>query len=960
MGEKVRDMITKSMYTAIHHDRNSNLMFLWYADGTRQAYKVKHRFFTPNFGEYNSVPCGMKDIYGKEMYECLTDSRTEADIRARHTGSFNHISEIDIDFRTRWLQNNYQEMEELRFNKDDINICYLDIEVSTRGKFPTAEKAEFPVNVVTVNFSKSSEYYTFALNRDIKEETKEKLLNHNCKYINCRTESELIDNLFRTIGSNNVDILTGWNCDGYDIPYLVNRASKLDIDIRKLSRLPDKFKQAYISKRDGTLKIAGTEVIDFLKLYKKFTFSERDNYKLDTIGEVEVGERKADLPDGYKSWINYWDDWVWYNYKDVELMTKIENKCRMFETTIGACSEARVPFGAIFESKKMLVGFILNFLHKKNIVMPPLKESEREWFPGAYVYSTPGYYELLVSYDYRSMYPSIMMGANISPETKVTYEIDAVIPEDELKNLVRSPWTANGKRQVFYRHDKPGIVPEVVKILFDGRTDFKLLMKKYERENNKLEASYYDMKQKTYKILGNSLYGLLGNPYFQLNDIDNSASITAFGRELIITTIKDLNNYFETELSKDKRYFDAFGEYPIIDKSLTGTYYNQDGDLCYNRMSHGDTDSFFVKYKDIYKPYKEKIDKEVVFYVFNKSNIITKKTFMWVDDESLIPSLDVDKKYVMYKDRSIKAFEYYCKEYCNDSWNSLPEDKKESAFIDGMYQCGDYRVILNRWSLTDYCRVLDAVLMEDKLAEIMQDFADYWNYYENTLFLKREKCIHKAIVTAKKKYICYTESNEDKKYHEKQFDVTGLEIIRSSTTPFARTRIKDLVESLLENKDKANMREQYLKVKGEFWEHIHTNNLYDISIPSGVKKEPPKWSEYINWPDEQRKAVDWRLRCASVWNHLIENDDILKEDTLEPIFEGSKVKFIKVAPNQYGISSIAYIGNNCPSRILEIFTPDWDTQWHSTFAKTMDRLYEAVGWGKNFENDERELMTQIF
>lgn len=952
-------MASKPMYTAIHHDRQSNRMFVWYTDGTKQAYNVKHRFFTPNYGEYDSSPCGMHDINGKEVFECIVDGRTESDLRSRHTGPYNHLSEIDVDFRTRWLQKNYEDSGDLRFKKEDINICYLDIEVASRGKFPAADKAECPVNAVTIHFSKTGEYLTFGLNREISPETTQKLIDSNCEYINCKTENELLNSLFETIGSGNADILTGWNSDFYDIPYLVNRSSQLGVDIKQLSRLPNKYKQVYMSKRDNTLKIAGTEVIDFLTLYRKFTFSERDNYKLDTIGEVEVGERKAELPDGYKSWINYWDDWIWYNFKDVELMEKIESKCRMFETTIGACSEARVPFGAIFESKKMLVGFVLDFLHKKGIVMPPLKENEREWFPGAYVYSTPGYYELLVSYDYRSMYPSIMMGANISPETKVTYPIDEVVPDSVLKTLVRSPWTANGTRQVFYSHDKPGIVPEVVRILFDGRTVFKNNKKKYEKEGNYDEASYYDMKQQTYKILGNSLYGLLGNPYFQFYDIDNSASITAFGRELIITTIKELNEYIENDISVDERYYKAFGEYPIIDKGLTGTYNNQDGDLCYNRMSHGDTDSFFVKYEDIYKPFMEKIDSEIDFYIFKGSDIIEHRSFKWANSDEEKEVLKSNGIQVMDNTRAKAAFKYYCTEY-SKSYNELSDTKKEEAFDDGLFMEGDYRIIINKWTLTDYCRVLDAVLMEDKLAEIMQRFSDYWNYYENTLFLKREKCIHKAIVTAKKKYICQVESNEDVKYKKIKFSVTGLEIVRSSTTPFARERILSLVKDLLEDKNKARMREKYIEVKADFWKHVHENDLYDISIPSGIKHPPPIWSEYITWPEESRKSVDWRLRSASVWNHLIETDEVLKQQALEPIFEGSKVKFIKVASNEFGINSIAYIGNKCPDRILDIFTPNWEEQWLKTFAQTMDRLYDAIGWGKNFENDERDLMVTLF
>jgi len=935
-------MSDKPMWSAIHHDRANDLIFVWYNDGTRTANKTKHKFYTPNRGEFGSYPSGMKDIYGKEMFEVVVDGKKEMEIKADNEGPYNHLSECDIDFRTRWLQNNYQDCDDIRFNMKDINICFLDIEVSTKGRFPVAEKAEFPVNCVTIYFSKFQQYYTLGLNREISEETTAKLEDNNCKYINCRTEQELLDTLFTMIGQNEVDILTGWNSDFFDIPYLVNRANKIDVDIKSLSRLPDKYKSVYVSKRDGSLKIAGTEVIDFLTLYKKYTFSERDDFKLDTIGFVEVGERKAPLPDGYMSYINHWDDFVWYNFKDVELMKQIEDKCRMFETTVAACSEARVPFSAIFEAKKMLVGFILNFLHKKGLVMPPLREHEREWFPGAYVYSTPNYYETLVSYDYRSMYPSIMMGANISPETKVTYPIDYQVPADELAKLVKSPWSANGKRQVFYRKDKAGIVPEVVKILFDGRTELKKSMKKANKDGNKDLADYYDMKQKTYKILGNSLYGLLGNPYFQLYDIDNSASVTAFGKELILSTIKELVEYIEDEFTDDPKFEAVFNYKPVVDKSLMGTFYNEDNELCYNRMSHGDTDSFFVKYDDIYKEYSQLKGKKVGVFVFKKSKLLGKREFD-IEDE-------LEAK---------KLFNSACNKNC-PSWSDTAGDKKKQMFEDGIVFDGDIRVIYNRYCLTDFCRILDACLMEDKLAEIMQRYSDRWNYYENTLFLKREKCILQAIVTAKKKYICYVESNEDVKYSSPKFAITGMEIIRSSSTPFTRTHMLDLIKTMFESMDKGPVRSEYLKMKRMFFEHIENGEYYNISIPSGVKATPPKWDSPVMQNLETRKSVDWRLRAGSVWNYLIDNDPILREMPLEPIFENSKVKFVKVAPNQFGINSIAYVGNECPERLLEIFTPNWQEQWTKTFTQTMDKLFAAIGWGKNFENDERDKIVDLF
>lgn len=943
------------MWSSIHHDRRSDKVFVWYTDGKRLAYPVKHRFFTPNRGEYGATPCGMKDIYDRPMYEVITDGKTESDIRNQHSGRHNQLAECDIDFRTRWLQSQYENQDEIRFNPKDINTCFIDIEVATKGKFPTADKAEYPVNCVTIYLSKVGIYYTFGLNREIKEETAQKLADENCAYINCVTEVDLLNKLFLTIGDSECDILTAWNGDFYDFPYLVNRAERLGVDIRPLSRLPMKYKSAYVSKRTNRLEIGGTETIDFLQLYRKFTFSERDNFKLDTIGEVEVGERKAPLPDGYMSWINYWDDYVLYNFQDVKLMKRIEDKCRMFETTVTACSEARVPFSAIFESKKMLVGFLLNYLHKQGLTLPPLKENTREWYPGAYVYSTPGYYEFLVSYDYRSMYPSIMMGANVSPETKVTFPMDYKLTDEEKRTLVRSPWTANGHHQVYYRQDKVGIVPQVVKILFDGRSDLKKKMFQAMKDGDQDLADYYDMKQKTYKILGNSLYGLLGNPYFQLYDIDNSATITGLGRELIISTIQELDGYLADDFINDPRFEKMFGHKPNIDPKLRGTFTNSDGDLAYHRMSHGDTDSFFVKYEDFYKDFIPLVGKKVDVFVFKGNQMVEKHPFD-------LPTGELESK---------KIFNMLCTKYSTD-WSNMDAGKKKRVFSEGILIDGEYRIIYNRNLLTDFCRILDAGLMEDVLAQSMQRYSDRWNYRENTIFLKREKCIHQAIVTKKKKYICRVESNEDDKIFNKEilketgdyildakFAVTGMEIVRSSTTPFARERILELIHKMFKNMDKGYIRAEYLKVKSEFYDYIDQGKIYEISIPSGVKKDPPKWEEYITWSYEDRSIVDWRLRSASVWNYLIETDEHLTQLPLEPIFESSKVKFIKVAPNRFDIKSIAYVGDSCPARLLEIFTPDWDEQWLKNIAQTMDKIFIAVGWGKNLEHDESDNLYEF-
>jgi DNA polymerase elongation subunit (family B) len=938
------------MYTAIHHDRRNGLIFRWYgkdSEGNKTeplADRVNHRFFTPNAGEYGAIPCGMKDIYGKEMYSVVITGEQESKIKSRHRGPTNYLAECDIDYRSRWLENHYASVDDLRYDMTDFNVCFLDIEVAVTDRFPTAEAAERPVNCVTIYLSAEDTYYVYGLNRDIKDETHQRFLDDGLKviYQSCRTEAQLLTDLFTKIGTSNVDILTGWNCDWYDNPYLVNRAAILGVDIRLMSRLPERYRQVYMNERDGMLNIAGTEVLDYLKLFRKFTFGERDSYKLDDVGEDILGERKAPLPEGYHSYRNHWDEWVYYNVKDVQLNVGIDVKKRMIETTVGACSEARVPLSAIFASKKMLVGFILKYLHKRGLTFPAQRENDSMEFPGGYVYSTPGYYEWLVSYDYRSMYPSIMMGANISPETKVEFPFNYELTEDEKRDLVRSPWTANDTKQVYYRKDKEGIVPAVVRVLFDGRVELKNLKKQCERDGNKADAGYYDMKQMAYKIFGNSLYGLLGNPFFQLYDVDNSATVTTLGVDLITRTIDELVEYIETDFVDDPRYYHTFGHKPTLNKELFGTYLDEEKNECVRRLSHGDTDSFFVKYEDIYEPFKDKVGKEVEVAVFVDGVMQHKTGF----------NLETEEK------ASKQCFNRMLTEYCGETWTSLSDERKVKVFVDGYLEDGNTRIIYNRFCLTDYCRMLDTCLMEDTLAGIMERYAERWNYRENTLYLKREKCITQAIVTAKKKYICYVESNEDVKYKEPQFDVTGLEIVRSSTTPFSRKYILSMVSDLLKNRNKANIRERYMKVKREFFDVTRSGTIYDISIPSGVKATPPKYTELLNWPEELRKKLDWRMRAGSVWNHLIETDPILKAQTLEPIFANSKVKFLKVKPNQYGLSTIAYVGSECPPQLYEYFVVDWKEQWVKTFGQTMGRLFGAIGWNIDFEHDQRDEMVK--
>ena len=801
--------------------------------------------------------------------------------------------------------------------------------------------------------------------------TNQKMAAENCQYVLCESEADLLTRLFTEIGRNEVAILSGWNFT-YDTTYMVNRAQKLGIDIKLMSRLPAQFKKAW-ANNDGELQIAGTEVIDFLALYRKYTFSEEPSYKLDYIGGKITGEHKAPLPDGYKSWKNYWSQFIFYNWQDVRLLKMMEREVKMFQLCVTAAAEAHVPFSFVFESKKMLVGFVMNHLHRNGMVFPAYRQQAKEEYPGAFVYSIPGFYEWLVSYDYRSLYPSIMMTFNTSPETKVVKPMDYVMTAEERATLIESPWTHNGRYRVYFRKDKEGIVPQVTRLLFDGRASLKNKMKAAKKAGDHEMTAVYDMMQKVYKVLGNSLYGLLGSNFFPFYDVDNAASITAFGRNLIKFTIEQLAHYLNEEVASDQRFVKAFGYVPVIDKSFLGTTMDEDGQVLFKRMSHGDTDSFYCKVGDLFEEFRKKQGTGTEVIVYKGHEEAERWTFGNSDEQEL---------------ESRKCFNRMCNKYAHDQWHD-PEnraiDKKTGLskvkimFHDGIVWGKGYRIIYNRYRLTDFCRIMDAVILEEKLDEFMLAYATKWGYLTNELFLKREKCIYKAIVTAKKKYICEAESNEDIVYLDKEpvkdetgkvvqigsmeltpdFAVTGLEIVRSSTTLFSRERMMDMVKLMLKTMDKGVVRERLLDIKREFFQAVADGKYSYISMPSGMKEEPVPYQVQIPLPPEELTNLDWRRRAASVWNYLIEFDPVLSKEPYEPISAGEKMKFIKKADDDYGVSIICYTGEECPQRLIDMFHIGGGEQWKVSVAQILGRLFTAVGWPEDLEYDETDAMMEL-
>ena len=483
----------------------------------------------------------------------------------------------------------------------------FDIEVEVTTGFPDIEKAENRITAIGFNDPLTDEYFCYVL------DTTNKLKLENDTSIDIIKsffdEYDLLNAFFMKYMEIQPTILTGWNVEFFDIPYLYNRACNvLGKNVADLLSPIQNVQWSDFSKR---YKIAGVSILDYLQLYKRFTFSEKSSYRLDAIGEYEVGEKKVEyegtLNDLYENDLN---KFVQYNLQDVKLVKKLDDKLDFIEIARGLAHLGHVPYEDVFMSSRYLEGAILVYLKKQNIVAPNKpprpKKFSNDKFVGAYVQDPiKGKHNWVYDLDITSMYPSCIMSLNISPETKIgklegwspeefirgkkkTYSITndekllGRFTETELKGYLENRSIGIATNGVMYRTDKDGLLPALLRKWFDERVEYRKLSKKFFEDGDKEKSDYFDRRQYLQKVLLNSLYGVLGLPVFRFYDLDNAEAVTYTGQSLIKFTKKIANNYYNNELNDKENYciyIDTdsvfYSALPLINKRFSNTSFSE-------------------------------------------------------------------------------------------------------------------------------------------------------------------------------------------------------------------------------------------------------------------------------------------------------------------------------------------------------------------------------------------------
>ena len=411
-------------YVDAIHSRDDDRIFVVERN---PAGKREYKEFPANYVFYYPDHKGKhRTLYGNPVSRFSTRKRGEFEKERRiHSGKELFESDINVIFRC--LSENY-----LNVDAPKLHTCFFDIEVDfdpEKGFSPTDDPFN-PVTAISMYLDWQELLVTLCIApKHMSPETAQEITQKFENTLLFNSEIEMFETFFQLI--EDADVLTGWNSEGYDIPYMVNRVTRVmsKDDTRKfclLGQLPKARKYERFGKEETTYDLVGRVHMDYLQLYKKYNYESRHSYKLDAIGEMEVGENKTQYEGTLDQLYNKdWQKFLEYNRQDTMLLVKIHNKLKFLDLANALAHENTVLLPTVMGSVAMIEMAIMNEAHERGLVVPDKKrkvenDDEVQQAAGAYV-ATPkrGMHEWVGAVDINSLYPSAIRALNMAPETIV-------------------------------------------------------------------------------------------------------------------------------------------------------------------------------------------------------------------------------------------------------------------------------------------------------------------------------------------------------------------------------------------------------------------------------------------------------------------------------------------------------------------------------------------------------------
>jgi DNA polymerase elongation subunit (family B) len=612
-------------------------------DGKRtyREYQAKYTFyFKDPRGKYKSV---YGDPLTRIVCKNTKDFRKEVAI---NKGKDLFESDINPIFQS--LSENY-----LNQDAPKLNIAFFDIETDFDPERGFADPSDpfMPITSISVYLQWLETMVCLAVPpKTLTMDEAKKTLEGIDNVMLFEREGDMIDTFLTLI--EDADILSGWNSEGYDIPYTVNRTSRVlsKDDTRRFclwGQLPKKREYEKYGKTAVTFDLVGRVHLDSLNLYRKYTYEERHSYRLDAIGEIEVGENKVPYEGTLDAlYNNDFRKFIEYNIQDTALLDKLDKKLRFIDLSNELAHANTVLLQTTMGAVAVTEQAIVNEAHHRGLQVPNRKQRDDEntQAAGAYVaFPKKGLHKWIGSMDLNSLYPSVIRALNMAPETIIgqirpeisdsrvhedmtlkkksfagswegrfsTEEYEAVMDQRkdisltvdwenggsdvlsgaEIYKIIfdsQQPWMLSSNGTIFTTEFE-GVIPGILKRWYSERKDLQKMLKKAKDAGNAAEIEYWDKRQLVKKINLNSLYGAILNPGCRFFDKRIGQSTTLTGRTIVKHMSAEVN------------------------KVITGTY-----DHVGEAMIYGDTDScYFSGYPTL----KSEIDAGNL--PWDKDNVIT-------------------------------------------------------------------------------------------------------------------------------------------------------------------------------------------------------------------------------------------------------------------------------------------------------------------------------------------------
>ena len=656
------------MYQNIFVKTNTNEAWIW--DDERG---LIHFEYTPY--AYKKDPNGKYvSLYGEKLSKTTNFTKNDP-----------NLLESDVPETTRLLVDMYGDSD---IPSKAIVTMAFDIEVEMVTGLPDPTLGNNEVTSIAYHDSATNHYTILVLD---KKKKLEKSTTENKTIVPCYDEKTLLLKFLDAVQEIQPHIMTGWNCDAFDIPYLFNRIKRVlgKSNAYRLSPIGEIFYSPYRNR----YTIAGVSVLDYMIVYKKFSYKELPSYALNAVSMTELGRGKVEYEGNLDDLMeNDIETFIQYNITDVELILDLDKKLQYIDLVRGIAHVGHVPYEDFVYSSKYLEGALLAYLKNIGGVVAPnkpadrrekmeqLKESGEQGFIGAFVKDPiPGRYEWMYDLDLTSLYPSIIMTLNISPETKIAkitdwsaeeflrgnkdeYNINGeIVSKEKLKAFLEKYKYTVSSNGVMYNSEYVGLIPAILNDWFDKRVEYKDEMKKWGKEGNTEKYEFYKKRQLVQKILLNSLYGVLGLPAFRFYDIDNAEAVTLTGQTVIKKTQDAINLKYNKELKTE--------EIDYVQYVDTDSVFVSCLPLVKNRFPNIDTNNTELMTQEIYK-----IASEVQDYVNRFYDVMAKKMF------------NTEKHRLEIKQEMIGRTGFWQKKKRYALWiisdNGVPMDKLEVKGLD--------------------------------------------------------------------------------------------------------------------------------------------------------------------------------------------------------------------------------------------------------------------------------------